>query len=134
MTLRTLAVLAATAALAVSGGIALALTGNGPLGPDHADSVDLPTDGAGGDYGDWADGFDADAARRDAASLLGADEAGLDPYVRVGRRGGETYALTEDYVLGRATVELDPGPDGRYTVVSVTVELPDGPETLTRDR
>jgi hypothetical protein len=61
--------------------------------------------------------------------LLGLYEDDLAADVRIARRGSEQMALTEDYVLGRLTVELDE--DGSaYRVTSVTVELPAGPETL----
>jgi hypothetical protein len=71
--------------------------------------------------------------RRDAQALLGMDEAalGTDVY-RIGRRGEEQFALTEDYVLGRITVELDEV-EGAYVVTAATVELPDGPETFTAE-
>lgn len=39
--------------------------------------------------------------------------------------------LTEDYVLGRITVELDADTEGAFRAVTATVELPDGPETFT---
>lgn len=39
--------------------------------------------------------------------------------------------LTEDYVIGRMTVELDEV-DGEFIVTSVTVELPEMPESFTR--
>lgn len=89
------------------------------------------------DYGDIdpADGdatFPTDAARDDAKSLLGTPESELSSDVRVGRRGEETFALTEDYVLGRITVELDEDGSGTYVVSSATVELPEGPETFER--
>ena len=52
-----------------------------------------------------------------------------DSEVRIARRGDEFFILTDDYVLGRSTVELDDDGNG-YRVVSVTVELPDQPETF----
>jgi hypothetical protein len=66
-----------------------------------------------------------------AASYLGTPEAGLDPTWRVGRRGNETFALTEDFVVGRFTVELDDDGAGTFGVVAVQVELPGGVETVT---
>ena len=81
----------------------------------------------------WDDTAGDDAwvltARDDAHALLGAPEGELGAEVRISRRGAETMMLTEDYVLGRMTVELDDAGDG-YRVTSVTVELPDGPETV----
>lgn len=72
--------------------------------------------------------------RRDAQAILGWDEAELSEFVRVARRGDEQFALTEDYVIGRLTAELDDlDGDGTFTVTQTTVELPDGPETYTAD-
>jgi hypothetical protein len=79
-----------------------------------------------------SDVFPVDRFREEARDLLGVAEADLPPEVRIGRRGDEGFMLTQDYVLGRSTVELDEASDG-YRVVSVTVELPDGPETFTID-
>ena len=78
------------------------------------------------------DDFDVDTAREAAASLLGAAEDDLAADVRIGRRGDEHMMLTEDYVLGRRTVDLDADGNGVHRVVSVVVELPDGPETFSR--
>lgn len=75
----------------------------------------------------------AAAVATEARGLLGTPEAELAGSVRIARRGGEGFALTDDYVLGRDTVELDEV-DGTYVVTSVTVELPDGPRTFTRRR
>jgi hypothetical protein len=72
--------------------------------------------------------FPVDLARDDARTVLGMHEEDLAPEVRVSRRGDDHMMLTEDYRLGRLTVELDDDGSG-YRVVSVTVELPDGPET-----
>lgn len=98
------------------------------LDPDLPDpnlpDPELPADPAGD--------FDSDGARDAAAGLLGLAEEdlqGLDD-VRIGVVDGEALALTEDYVLGRRTVELETD-DGRTLVTAVTVELPDGPERLT---
>ena len=73
--------------------------------------------------------FPTDDAREEARGLLGMYEEDLPDEVRIGRRGEEHYALTEDYVLGRSTVHLDDDGSG-LRVTSVTVELPDGPETF----
>lgn len=70
--------------------------------------------------------------RRDAQFYLGAQQSELNETVRVGRIGDEHMALTDDYVIGRITVELD-DVDGEVVVTSATVELPDGPETFHLD-
>jgi hypothetical protein len=69
----------------------------------------------------------------DAASHLGTPEAGLDPAWRIGRRGDESFALTEDFVVGRVTVELDDDGTGAFVVTAVTVELPGGAQTVTEE-
>ena len=76
------------------------------------------------------DDFPSDTAREDARVYLGAFEGDLPDDVRIARRGEERFMLTEDYVLGRSTVELDQDHGDGFRVVSVTVELPDGPETF----
>jgi hypothetical protein len=86
---------------------------------------DVPADP---DPGDQA--FASDEAREEARSLLGQPESALGEEVRVSRRGEEDFFLTEDYVLGRLTVELDDDGSGTFVVTSVRVELPDGPETF----
>lgn len=68
-----------------------------------------------------------------AASYLGTPEAGLDPAWRIGRRGDESFALTEDFVVGRFTVELDDDGTGAFVVTSVTVELPGGAKTVSEE-
>lgn len=78
------------------------------------------------------DEYDSDAAREEAQALLGLTDAELEADVRIGRRGEEHMMLTEDYVLGRMTVELDINDMDEWIVTAVTVELPDGPETFTR--
>ena len=108
--------------------------GQGPTGagapmamcaPDVPDCVDTVVVDEGGDV------FDSEQARADARELLGKSEADLDGGVRVARRGDEHMALTDDYVLGRMTVELDED-GGAYHVVAVTVELPEGPQTFRK--
>jgi hypothetical protein len=91
--------------------------------PDNGSVVDP-------DDGDAGDEFPTDQAREEARGYLGMDEGDLPEEVRISRRGDETFMLTEDYVLGRATVELDDLDGDGFRVVSVTVELPDGPETF----
>ncbi|MEQ8718705.1 MAG: hypothetical protein RIE08_13930 [Acidimicrobiales bacterium] len=93
--------------------------------PDGGDDVD----GGPTEPGDPGDVFPTEQARQDAQGYLGRNENTLPDEVRVGRRGAEQMMLTEDYVLGRVTVSLDDDGDG-YRVTSVTVELPDGPETF----
>lgn len=116
--------------------------GGGPAGtclegtPDCQDTPmdpDQPVTGPDGggappDEGDEA--FPSEAARDEARSLLGEPESELPADVRVARRGEESFALTEDYVLGRITVELDDDGSDTYVVTSATVELPEGPETF----
>lgn len=77
------------------------------------------------------DDLDVDAARERGRALLGLAEDDLPADVRIGRIDDEEWMLTEDYVLGRATVELDAGADGVARVTSVRLELADGPETLS---
>ena len=67
-----------------------------------------------------------DALEQRARGLLGGDEANLPANVRIGRRGNETMMLTEDFVQGRMTVELDDTDGSGFRVVNVTVEIPGG--------
>lgn len=97
------------------------------------DCVDTVVDPDGEVPPDLGDDFDSDAALIAGEALLGDAEDELADDVRVGRRGEETFALTEDYVLGRLTVELDDDGTGTYRVTSVVVELPEGPETLVAE-
>lgn len=76
------------------------------------------------------DEYDVEAARQLAFSLIGTAEADLPADVRVERRGDEHMMLTEDYVLGRMTVQLDDDGTGTFRVTVLIVELPDGPETI----
>lgn len=113
-------------------------TGLGMCAPGHPDCVDVVVD-PGGEVDCGADGcaaddeFDEESEREQARALLGVAETDLSPDVRIARRGDELFALTEDYRLGRDTVELDADADGVYRVVLVTVELVDGPETFTAE-
>lgn len=66
-----------------------------------------------------------------ARALLGLTEDELTDDIRIARDGDEQYVLTEDYVIGRMTVELDPDAEGVSRVVLVTVELEEGPLTVT---
>lgn len=69
--------------------------------------------------------------RRDAKFYLGREQHELNERIRIGRIDDEHFVLTDDYRIGRITVELD-DVNGRGTpiVTSATVELPDGPETF----
>jgi hypothetical protein len=89
--------------------------------PSQGQGAPAPTDGT----------LPDDAYVAVAKGMLGLsqeefDELSWDLPVRVGRVGDESYALTEDYVVGRQTVEFDDA-DGTMVVTSVTVELPGGP-------
>ena len=100
-----------------------------PVEPDGGiGDTPIPVEPDGG-IGDTPDQFSVEEARDDAHGLLGRYERDLPDDVRVGRRGDEQYALTEDYVIGRLTVELDDDGDG-YRVTSVIVELPESTETF----
>ena len=134
-----------TRALVASVGVVLAVgvgTAAVIAADDHTGDTPIPTepDGGIGDtpipaepdggIGDTpGDEFPVDQAIADAHGLLGRNEADLPADVRIARKGADQFALTEDYVLGRFTVELDDDGDG-FRVTSVTVELPAGPETL----
>ncbi|MFP5323017.1 MAG: hypothetical protein ACLGIC_14395 [Acidimicrobiia bacterium] len=104
-----------------------------PMDPDE--SVSSPADG-GMDPADGDADFPSDEARQRAQELLGTAESELEigADLRIGRRGDEQFMLTEDYVLGRITVELDDDGSGSYVVTQATVELPEGPETCTLDQ
>ena len=65
-----------------------------------------------------------------ARSLLGVAREDLGPDVRIARIDDEQFMLTEDYVVGRLTVELDTGDDGVARVTVVTLEAEDGPVTV----
>jgi hypothetical protein len=94
-----------------------------PESPDCVDTVVVP------DTGD-PDPVDLASTREVARAMLGAAEGDLDDGVRVARRGDEHLMLTEDHVVGRLTVELDPDADGVHRVVLVRIEVPDGAETI----
>lgn len=97
------------------------------------DCVDADLSGEGQDVGDGE--FDAELARRDAESLLGATEADLEVWgdVRIERKGDEEFMLTMDLVPGRKTVQLDEDADGVYRVTTVTLELEDGSTEVFSD-
>lgn len=73
--------------------------------------------------------------RRDAKYYLGRKQSELTEFIRIGRIDEEQFMLTEDYQVGRITVELDTlKGDDKPVVTSATVELPDGPETFTLEK
>lgn len=69
--------------------------------------------------------------RKDAKFYLGRPQGELNERIRISRIDDAQMAVTEDYRVGRITVELDtPESGGEPIVTSATVELPDGPETF----
>jgi hypothetical protein len=116
----------------------LAGCGDDDVATPGAGGDDVPTQST-GDPGDdpavepiddeW-DEFPTAEAREEARGWLGTNEVDLPDEVRVRRRGAEEFALTEDYRLGRVTVELDDTDGSGFRVTSLVVELPDGPETF----
>ena len=71
--------------------------------------------------------------RRDAKFYLGKPKSEVPELIRIARIDDEQFALTEDYQIGRITVELDDLSDGPIVTKS-TVELPDGPESFSLKR
>jgi hypothetical protein len=133
---RTRALVAGVAvALALGIGSAVAFAAGGdtedpavPVEPDGGiGDTPIPVEPDGGIGDTPGDEFPVEQARDDARLFLGRSEADLPADFRIARKGAEQFALTEDYVLGRFTVELDDDGDG-VRVTSVTVELPGGPE------
>ncbi len=100
--------------------------------PDCVDTVVVGDEEDPDGHDPVGDEFDSQSATTQAEALLGLSETELGPDVRIGRRGEEQMMLTEDYVLGRMTVELDINDMDEWIVTAVTVELPDGPETFTQ--
>ncbi len=97
------------------------------------DCVDADLSGDPADDPILDDSFDHEVALDNARSLLGEPEQEvLDLWAdtRLGRRGDEHFAVTDDYVIGRMTLATE-DVDGEFRVVEVTVELPDGPMTVT---
>lgn len=69
--------------------------------------------------------------RKDAKYYLGRPQDELNELIRIARIDNEQMAVTDDYRVGRITVELDTVEQGAQPIVtSATVELPDGPETF----
>lgn len=116
-------------ALAACGDDDQSVTTPGAPGDGGAVSTTVDPGASTDDPGDGGDVFPTDTARETARGYLGMYEDDLPPEVRVARRGEEEFALTEDYRLGRVTVELDDTDGDGYRVTRVVVELPDGPET-----
>lgn len=123
-TKRTALITLAGAVFAVGVGTAAVLASDGD---DAAPAIPVEPDGGIGDTP--GDEYPVEQARDGAHGLLGRYERDLPADVRIARKGTEQFMLTEDYVLGRMTVELD-AEGGGYRVTSVTVELPGGPETF----
>lgn len=96
------------------------LGGDTPVLEDEADSGD-----------DRVDGELLDTIEQEAHGLLGMFERDLPADVRIGRRGTEQVALTEDHVVGRLTVGLEDTDGSGLRVVDVTAELPNGTATYT---
>lgn len=61
----------------------------------------------------------------DAAALVGTPEDALPDDVRISRRGDEDLPVTDDYLVGRRTAQLDRDGSGTYVVTTVDLELPD---------
>lgn len=100
------------------------VTGVGMCAPGVPDCVDVVVEPA------EDQPSSVEEALAEARQLLGLTEDALDPSTRISRRGGELMMLTEDYVFWRRTVELEADAAGMFRVVAVTVELPDGPQTV----
>ena len=118
----------ASVAIAISL-LAGACAGADAASPAPEEAVDAVPGGDASAGDDSAGEFPTNTARQEARGFLGMFEDDLPAEVRIARRGGESFMLTQDYVLGRSTVELDDSGEG-FRVVTVTVELPDGPETF----
>jgi hypothetical protein len=98
------------------------------------------SNGEGGDGGDASGTRPADQAfstEQRVDMLLGSTQQQVENVtiefgwnVRVGRIDDESFALTEDYVIDRMTLELDTDADGKTVVTRVIVELDGGPQTF----
>lgn len=101
----------------------------GMCAQDQPDCVDAPQLGA--DEPVQIDETGIQQFRRDAKFYLGREQHELNEFVRIVRIDDEQFMLTEDYRVGRISVEMDDvKADGTPIVTSATVELPDGPETF----
>ena len=112
---------------AVGSGTSDAAAGACPM--DNPDCVDTPQLNDGDPVP--VDQTGIKQLRRDAKFYLGVARGDVPDTVRIARIDDEQMMLTEDYRIGRITVELDTNADGTPVVTSSTVELPDGPETFT---
>ena len=123
--------------IALAAGTAAAVAADGddrngpiPVEPDGGiGDTPIPVEPDGGIGATPGDEFPVEQSIEQARALLGLAAADLPGDVRIGRSGNEHFVLTEDYVLGRMTVELD-DMGGGPRVTSVTVELPAGPQTV----
>lgn len=102
------------------------------------DASDCPPEGCGADAAGGTRPADGEpgvstapggenVTREDAEVLIGLHESDLPGDVRVSRRGAEEFFLTEDYVIGRMTVELDDDGSGTFVVTKVVLEADEGP-------
>lgn len=98
--------------------------------PDCYEDGTEATPGPSSDESGEVDSADDEILRQEAQALLGQSQADLPADVRIARIGDESFMLTEDYVIGRKTVELDDTDGSGLRVVSVTVELDGGPKTF----
>lgn len=131
----TTAVVGATAALAI---VLSACSSSTPSTPDANPGIDVgepngPTGGAGdtqlaGQEFTTQERVDMvmGSTREQAENM--ALEFGWN--LRVGRIDDESFAVTEDYAIGRMTIELDTQGTDPAVVTRIIVELEDGPETF----
>ena len=101
----------------------------GMCAQDQPDCIDTPLPGS--DEPVRIDETGIEQFRRDAKFYLGRSKDEVPDLIRIARIDDEQFAMTEDYQVGRITVQLD-DVEGKGTpiVTSATVELPDGPETF----
>lgn len=98
------------------------------------DCVDAGLGGDGAAPDELPAALDPVAARAEAEALLGQIEEEVlasGGEVRLGRRGDEQFALTEDLRPGRMTIATEDDGTGTYRVVEVELELEQGTETFT---
>ena len=99
-------------------------------------ATEAPTDAAGGTCLEGSTepcndmGAPVDNDEGAARSLLGVAKEDLGDDVRIARIDDEQFMLTEDYRIGRLTVELDTDADGIARVTVVTLEAEGGPVTV----
>ncbi len=99
------------------------------------DCVDADLDGGAPGPPDLDEGPSPDEdAIHEARELLGQPEAeALEHFddVRLGRRDGEEFEVTDDHQPGRKTIATQEDGTGVHRVVEVVVETRDGQETVT---